>query len=95
VAALVVQLLVSNLRQGPMAAVMNADAEYNLGEQLTARGSWGRRRSTNKNAIRERPDFLEAWVNLGVRSRRRGATTRGRALSRKRSGSIRGSRPRS
>jgi len=66
VAALVVLLLVSNLGQGPMAAVMNADAEYNLGEQLHGEGKLGPAEEHYKNAIRERPDFLEAWVNLGV-----------------------------
>ena len=66
VAALVVLLLVSNLGQGPMASVMNADAEYNLGEHFQNEGKLGQAEEHYKSAIRERPDFLEAWVNLGV-----------------------------
>ena len=66
VAALVALFLVSNLGQGPMASTMNADAEFNLGEHFHNEGKLGLAEEHYKSAIRERPDFLEAWVNLGV-----------------------------
>jgi tetratricopeptide (TPR) repeat protein len=81
VAALVALLLLSNIGQGPMASEMNADAEYNLGEQLHNEGKLEEAEQHYRNAIRQRPDFLEAWVNLGVLESVRGRYDEGsRAL---------------
>ena len=80
-AALVALLLLSNIGQGPMASQMNADAEYNLGEQLHNEGKLDEAESHYRNAVRQRPDFLEAWVNLGVLESVRGRYDEGsRAL---------------
>jgi tetratricopeptide (TPR) repeat protein len=65
-AALALLLVFSNVGQGPMAAEMNADAEYNLGEYFHNEGKLMEAESHYRNALRQRPDFLEAWVNLGV-----------------------------
>lgn len=59
-------LLVCNASQGRMAKEMNADAEFNLGDQLRQEGRWSEARRHYQNAIRQRDDYLEAWVNSGI-----------------------------
>jgi len=64
-AALVAALfLLCNLGQGAMASEMNADAEFNLAEQLHHEGKVAAAEQHYRNALRDRPDYLEARVNL-------------------------------
>jgi tetratricopeptide (TPR) repeat protein len=65
-AALLALFVLCNAGQGGMAADMNADAEFNLGEQLHSEGKLGEAEEHYRNAIRGSPGLLEAWVNLGV-----------------------------
>ncbi|MBI4364564.1 MAG: tetratricopeptide repeat protein, partial [Candidatus Latescibacteria bacterium] len=58
--------LAANLGQGPMPARMNADAEYSLGVKLALKGRADEAMGRIEAALRERPDYAEAWVNLGV-----------------------------
>ncbi len=55
-----------NLGQGKMSMRMNADAEYSLGAQLQAENQLNEATTHYKDALADRPDYLEAWVNLGV-----------------------------
>jgi hypothetical protein len=61
-----------NLGQGRMSMRMNADAEYSLAAQLQAEGRFDEAEAHYKNALGDRPDYSEAWVNLGVLEASRG-----------------------
>jgi tetratricopeptide (TPR) repeat protein len=61
-----------NLGQGRMSMRMNADAEYSLAAQLQAEGRSDEAEAHYKNALEDRPDYTEAWVNLGVLEASRG-----------------------
>ena len=63
---------VCNLGQGTMSARMNPDAEYSLAAQLHAERRLDEAEAHYKNALADRPDYLEAWVNLGVLQASRG-----------------------
>jgi hypothetical protein len=58
--------LVANLGQGPMDRGMNPDAEYSLASQLGARGHVQEATTLFESVVAHRPDYVEAWLNLGV-----------------------------
>lgn len=62
----------SNLGQGAMSTRMNADAEYSLAAQLQEEGRAEEAKAHYKEALHDRPDYSEAWVNLGVLEASRG-----------------------
>lgn len=64
--AVVAVFVLCNMGQGRMATEMNADAEFNLADQLHHEGNLTAAEPHYRNALRERPDYLEGWVNLGV-----------------------------
>jgi tetratricopeptide (TPR) repeat protein len=61
-----------NLGQGRMSTRMNADAEYSLAAQLQTERRFGEAEAHYKSALEDRPDYAEAWVNLGVLEATRG-----------------------
>jgi hypothetical protein len=65
-ACAVALFLLANLGQGPMASQMNPDAEYSLARQLGARGHMQQARDLFESVVSRRPDYVEAWLNLGV-----------------------------
>jgi hypothetical protein len=58
--------LVANVGQGPMDRWMNPDAEYSLASQLGARGQVQKATTLFESVVAHRPDYVEAWLNLGV-----------------------------
>jgi tetratricopeptide (TPR) repeat protein len=66
VGALVALLAVANLGQGEMSHEMNADAEFNLGDQFRLERNYREAEAHMRNALQSRPDYVEAWVHLGV-----------------------------
>jgi tetratricopeptide (TPR) repeat protein len=77
VAALIALFVLCNAGQGRMSSEMNADAEFSLGEELHHEGNLAAAEEHYRSAIRERPDYLEAWVNLGVLELTRGNSAEG------------------
>ena len=75
--AVLALLALCNAGQGEMSSQMNADAEFNLADQLHHEGNLAAAAAHYRNAMRERPDYLEAWVNLGVLELTRGNITEG------------------
>jgi Tfp pilus assembly protein PilF len=58
--------LVANVGQGPMDRWMNPDAEYSLASQLGDRGQVQEATTLFESVVAHRPDYVEAWLNLGV-----------------------------
>jgi tetratricopeptide (TPR) repeat protein len=58
--------LLANLGQGPMDSHMNPDAEDSLASQLGAEGHVQQARLLFESVVAHRPDYVEAWLNLGV-----------------------------
>jgi tetratricopeptide (TPR) repeat protein len=63
---------VSNAGQGPMPAVMNADAEYSLAVKDMMKGRTQDAEILFRSALAKNRDYPEAWVNLGVLEATRG-----------------------
>ena len=61
-----VLFVVANRGQGPMDTRMNPDAEYSLATQLGTSGHMLQARALFESVVAHRPDYVEAWLNLGV-----------------------------
>lgn len=57
---------IANLGQGRMETRMNPDAEYSVGVRLAMAGHLPEARDRFRRALAERPDYAEAWSNLGI-----------------------------
>jgi len=75
--AVLVLFVFCNVGQGTMSSEMNADAEFNLADQLQHEGNLIAAEPHYRNALREQPDYLEGWVNLGVLALTQGRTSEG------------------
>ena len=57
---------IANAGQGRMESRMNADAEFSVGARLAAAGHPEEARAHYRRALEEKPDYAEAWSNLGI-----------------------------
>ena len=57
---------IANVGQGRMESRMNADAEFSVGARLAAAGHPEVARAHYRRALEEKPDYAEAWSNLGI-----------------------------
>lgn len=67
----------ANVHQGEMSPQMNADAEFSLGARLSQDGREREALALYQSSLRQKPDYMEAWVNLGVLYARSGLRSQG------------------
>lgn len=57
---------IANVGQGRMESQMNPDAEFSVGVRLSMAGHPAEARDRFRRALAAKPDYAEAWSNLGV-----------------------------